>query len=160
MLSINIICVGKLKEDYLKQAISEYSKRLSKYCNLNFIELQDEKLPNKINNSVIEDIKNKECNKILENIKKDSFVFSLDLKGKQYSSEEFSKEIDNISLNFNSSITFIIGGTLGLTDEVLNRSNKLICFSKMTFPHQLIRVFLLEQLFRAFKISHNETYHW
>lgn len=160
MLSINIICVGKLKEDYLKQAIAEYSKRLSKYCNLNFIELQDEKLPNKINNSVIEDIKNKECNKILENIKKDSFVFSLDLKGKQYSSEEFSKEIDNISLNFNSSITFIIGGTLGLTDEVLNRSNKLICFSKMTFPHQLIRVFLLEQLFRAFKISHNETYHW
>lgn len=160
MLSINIICVGKLKEDYLKQAIAEYSKRLSKYCNLNFIELQDEKLPNKINNSVIEEIKNKECNKILENIKKDSFVFSLDLKGKQYSSEEFSKEIDNISLNFNSSITFIIGGTLGLNDEVLNRSNKLICFSKMTFPHQLIRVFLLEQLFRAFKISHNETYHW
>lgn len=160
MLSINIICVGKLKEDYLKQAIAEYSKRLSKYCNLTFIELQDEKLPNKINNSVIEEIKNKECNKILENIKKDSFVFSLDLKGKQYSSEEFSKEIDNISLNFNSSITFIIGGTLGLNDEVLNRSNKLICFSKMTFPHQLIRVFLLEQLFRAFKISHNETYHW
>lgn len=160
MLNINIICVGKLKEDYLKQAIAEYSKRLSKYCNLNFIELQDEKLPNKINNSVIEDIKNKECNKILENIKKDSFVFSLDLKGKQYSSEEFSKKIDNITLNFNSSITFIIGGTLGLNDEVLNRSNKLICFSKMTFPHQLIRVFLLEQLFRAFKISHNQTYHW
>ena len=160
MLNINIICVGKLKEDYLKQAIAEYSKRLSKYCNLNFIELQDEKLPNKINNSVIEEVKNKECNKILENIKKDSFVFSLDLKGKQYSSEEFSKKIDNITLNFNSSITFIIGGTLGLNDEVLNRSNKLICFSKMTFPHQLIRVFLLEQLFRAFKISHNETYHW
>ena len=160
MLNINIICVGKLKEDYLKQAIAEYSKRLSKYCNLNFIELQDEKLPNKLNTSIIEEIKNKECNKILEHIKKDSYVFCLDLKGKQYSSEEFSKEIDNIALNFNSSITFIIGGTLGLTDEVLNKSNKLICFSKMTFPHQLIRVFLLEQLFRAFKISHNETYHW
>lgn len=160
MLNINIICVGKLKEDYLKQAISEYSKRLSKYCNLNFIELQDEKLPNKLNSSIIEEIKNKECSKILEHIKKESFVFCLDLKGKQYTSEEFSKEIDNIALNFNSSITFIIGGTLGLTDEVLNKSNKLICFSKMTFPHQLIRVFLLEQLFRAFKISHNETYHW
>lgn len=160
MLNINIICVGKLKEDYLKQAISEYSKRLSKYCNLNFIELQDEKLPNKLNSSIIEEIKNKECSKILEHIKKDSFVFCLDLKGKQYTSEEFSKEIDNISLNFNSSITFIIGGTLGLTDEVLSKSNKLICFSKMTFPHQLIRVFLLEQIFRAFKISHNETYHW
>lgn len=160
MLNINIICIGKLKEDYLKQAISEYSKRLSKYCNLNFIELQDEKLPNKLNSSIIEEIKNKECSKILEHIKKDSFVFCLDLKGKQYTSEEFSKEIDNIALNFNSSITFIIGGTLGLTDEVLNKSNKLICFSKMTFPHQLIRVFLLEQIFRAFKISHNETYHW
>ena len=160
MLNINIICVGKLKEDYLKQAIAEYSKRLSKYCNLNFIELQDEKLPNKLNSSIIEEIKNKECNKILEHIKKDSYIFCLDLKGKQYSSEEFSREIDNIALNFNSSITFIIGGTLGLTNEVLNKSNKLICFSKMTFPHQLIRVFLLEQLFRAFKISHNETYHW
>ena len=160
MLNINIICVGKLKEDYLKQAIAEYSKRLSKYCNLNFIELQDEKLPNKLNTSIIEEIKNKECNKILEHIKKDSYIFCLDLKGKQYSSEEFSREIDNIALNFNSSITFIIGGTLGLTNEVLNKSNKLICFSKMTFPHQLIRVFLLEQLFRAFKISHNETYHW
>ena len=160
MLNINIICVGKLKEDYLKQAIAEYSKGLSKYCNLNFIELQDEKLPNKLNTSIIEEIKNKECNKILEHIKKDSYVFCLDLKGKQYSSEEFSKEIDNIALNFNSSITFIIGGTLGLTNEVLNKLNKLICFSKMTFPHQLIRVFLLEQLFRAFKISHNETYHW
>ena len=160
MLNITIICVGKLKEDYLKQAIAEYSKRLSKYCNLNFIELQDEKLPNKINSTIIEEIKHKECLKILEHIKKDSFIFCLDLKGKQYTSEEFSKEIDNISLNFNSSITFIIGGTLGLTDDVLNKSNKLICFSKMTFPHQLIRVFLLEQLFRAFKISHNETYHW
>ena len=160
MLNINIICVGKLKEDYLKQAIAEYSKRLSKYCNLNFIELQDEKLPNKLNSSIIEEIKNKECNKILEHIKKDSYIFCLDLKGKQYSSEEFSREIDNIALNFNSSITFIIGGTLGLTNEVLNKSNKLICFSKMTFPHKLIRVFLLEQLFRAFKISHNETYHW
>lgn len=160
MLNINVICVGKLKEDYLKQAIAEYSKRLSKYCNLSFIELQDEKLPNKINSTIVEEIKHKECLKILEHLKKDSFIFSLDLKGKQYTSEEFSKEIDNISLNYNSSITFIIGGTLGLTDEVLNKSNKLICFSKMTFPHQLIRVFLLEQLFRAFKISHNETYHW
>lgn len=160
MLSINIICVGKLKEVYLKEAINEYSKRLSKYCNLSFTELQDEKLPSKLNSSIIEDIKNKECSRILENIKKDSYVFCLDLKGKQYSSEEFSEEIENIALNFNSSITFIIGGTLGLTDDVLNKANKLICFSKMTFPHQLIRVFLLEQLFRAFKISHNETYHW
>lgn len=160
MLNINIICVGKLKEDYLKLAIAEYSKRLSKYCNLKFIELQDEKLPNKINESVINEIKEKECKKILENIKKDSYVMALDLKGKQFTSEEFSREIENIKIKGFSSITFIIGGTLGLTNEVLNVSNELISFSKMTFPHQLIRVFLEEQLFRAFKISNNETYHW
>ena len=160
MLSINIICVGKLKEDYLKSAINEYSKRLSKYCSLNFIELQDEKLPNKLNDSLIDEIKQKEASKIINHIKKDSYIICLDLKGKELSSEDFSKKIDDIALNFNSSITFVIGGTLGLTDDVLNLANEKLCFSKMTFPHQLIRVFLLEQLFRAFKISKNETYHW
>ena len=160
MLNVQIICIGKLKENYLKDAISEYSKRLQKYCNLTITELADEKLPNKLNDSIIQEIKNKECYKILQNIKKDSYIFSLDLKGKQFSSEEFSKKLENIALNENSHITFIIGGTLGLTDEVLAASNEKICFSKMTFPHQLIRVFLLEQLFRAFKISKNETYHW
>ena len=160
MLRINIICVGKIKENYLKDAIMEYSKRLSKYCNLNIIELQDEMLPNKLNDSIISEIKQKENAKIIEHIKKDSYVICLDLKGKEYSSEEFSKKIDDIALNFNSTITFIIGGTLGLTNEVLSLANEKVCFSKMTFPHQLIRVFLLEQLFRAFKISKNETYHW
>ena len=160
MLNINIICIGKIKENYLKDAISEYSKRLSKFCNLNIIELQDEKLPSKLNDSIINEIKNKECTKIIQNIKKDSYVICLDLKGKQFSSEEFSGKLDNIALNFNSSITFIIGGTLGLNEEVLSLASEKICFSKMTFPHQLIRVFLLEQLFRAFKISNNETYHW
>ena len=160
MLNINIICIGKIKENYLKDAISEYSKRLSKFCNLNIIELSDEKLPSKLNDSIINEIKNKECTKIIQNIKKDSYVICLDLKGKQFSSEEFSNKLDNIALNFNSSITFIIGGTLGLNEEVLSLASEKICFSKMTFPHQLIRVFLLEQLFRAFKISNNETYHW
>ena len=160
MLGINIICVGKIKEDYLKDAIAEYSKRLSKYCNLTITELSDEKLPNKLNDSIISDIKQKECNKIIEHIKKDSYVICLDLKGKQLSSEDFSKKIDDIALNFNSNITFIIGGTLGLNDNVLTHANEKLCFSRMTFPHQLIRVFLLEQLFRAFKISKNETYHW
>ena len=157
---IKIITIGSIKEKYLKEAINEYSKRLQKYCNLNITELADEKLPNKLNDSIIQEIKNKECNKILQNIKKDSYIFSLDLTGKQFSSEEFSKKLENITLNENSHITFIIGGTLGLTDDVLNSSNEKISFSKMTFPHQLIRVFLLEQLFRAFKISKNETYHW
>lgn len=160
MLSINVICVGKIKETYLKDAINEYSKRLSKYCNFNIIEVQDEKLPDKMNNSIISDIKIKECKKIENCIKKDSYTIALDLKGNQFTSEEFSKKIDDIALNFNSTLNFIIGGTLGLTDELLNISNEKICFSKMTFPHQLIRVFLLEQLFRAFKISKGETYHW
>lgn len=160
MLSISIICVGKIKENYLKDAINEYSKRLNKFCNLKIIELQDEKLPTKINDSIINEIKNKESNKIIDAIKKDSYIMCLDLKGKEYSSENFSKKIEDVALNFNSSITFIIGGTLGLNEKILSLANEKICFSKMTFPHQLIRVFLLEQLFRAFKISNNETYHW
>lgn len=160
MLNINIICVGKIKENYLKDAVTEYSKRLSKFCNLNITELQDEKLPNKLNDSIITEIKNKECNKMIQAIKKDSYIICLDLKGKEFSSEDFSRKIENIALNFNSSITFIIGGTLGLNQEILSMADEKICFSKMTFPHQLIRVFLLEQLFRAFKISNNETYHW
>lgn len=160
MLTINIVCVGKIKENYLKDAVDEYSKRLSKYCNLNICEVQDERLPNKINPSIINEVKEKECSRILEHIKKDSYVIVLDLKGKEISSQDFSKKIDDIALNFNSSITFVIGGTLGLTDNILNVASEKLCFSKMTFPHQLIRVFLLEQLFRAFKISKNETYHW
>ena len=160
MLNINIICVGKIKENYLKDAIAEYSKRLSKYCNLTITELSDEKLPDKLNDSIIENIKNKEAQKIIDSLKKDSYIFALDLTGKQFSSIDFSKKIDDIALNYNSSISFIIGGTLGLTDEVLKLSTEKISFSKMTFPHQLIRVFLLEQLFRSFKISKGETYHW
>lgn len=160
MININIICVGKLKEDYLKNAISEYSKRLSKYSNLNIIELQDEKLPNKINDTIKEEIKKKEGEKIISQIKKDSYTMVLDLKGKEMTSEDFSKKIDNIGVNGFSTINFIIGGTLGLSSEVLEKANELVSFSKMTFPHQLIRVFLLEQIFRAFKISNNETYHW
>lgn len=159
MLHINIICVGKLKEKYLQDALSEYSKRLSKYCILNIIELSDEKLPSNLNDSLTNQIKEKESNNIISHIEKGSYVISLDLKGKQYSSEDFSKKITDISLNSSSIITFIIGGTLGLSDKVLKLSNELICFSKMTFPHQLIRIFLLEQIFRAFKISNNETYH-
>lgn len=158
MLTIQIICVGKLKETYLKEAILEYSKRLSKYIKLDILELPDEKIPDKINNNIMDLVKSKECNNILNHLKKDSYIIALDLKGKQFSSEEFSKNLEEISME-NSHITFIIGGSLGLTDELLNKCNQKICFSKMTFPHQLIRVFLLEQLFRAFKISSGETYH-
>lgn len=158
MLTINVICVGKIKENFFKSAIDEYSKRLSKYCKLNIIELQDEKIPEKINDKIANEIKQKECNLIMSHIKKDSYTIALDLTGKQYSSEEFSKKLDDLSMQ-TSNVTFIIGGSLGLTNELLNICQEKICFSKMTFPHQLIRVFLLEQTFRAFKISNNETYH-
>ena len=158
MLTINIVCIGKIKEQFLKSAIDEYSKRLSKYCKLNILELPDEKIPDKINEKLENEIKTKECNNIINHIKKDSYIISLDLTGKEFSSEQFSKNIENISME-SSQITFIIGGSLGLKKNILNMSNQKICFSKMTFPHQLIRVFLLEQLFRAFKISNGETYH-
>lgn len=158
MLTINIICIGKIKEKFFKDAIDEYSKRLSKYCKLNILELPDEKIPDKSNTSIENEIKTKECDNIIKHIKKDSFIICLDLKGKCFSSEQFSKNIDNISMQ-SSQITFVIGGSLGLTEKILNLSNQRICFSSMTFPHQLIRIFLLEQLFRAFKISNGETYH-
>ena len=159
MIHINIICVGKIKETFLKDAISEYSKRLSKYCLLNITELIDEKIPNNASEKELLLIKEKESKNIINQLKKDSYIICLDLKGKQYSSEDFSEKIQNISLNGNSSITFIIGGSLGMSQELLNKANELISFSKMTFPHQLFRVFLLEQIFRAFKIINNETYH-
>lgn len=158
MLNINILCVGKIKEIYLKGAIDEYSKRLSKYCKLTIVELPDEKIPDKLNDSISNEIKNKECLNILNHIKPNSYVIALDLKGKQLSSEEFSSCLEKLSLT-NSHITFIIGGSLGLTQSLLEKCNFKICFSKMTFPHQLIRVFLLEQIFRAFKISNGENYH-
>ncbi len=158
MLTIQIIGVGKLKENYLKSAIDEYRKRLSRYCKLDILELPDEKIPDKLNNSLADEIKIKECDNITRHIKKDSYIIALDLKGKQFTSEDFSAEIDKISM-ISSSITFIIGGSLGLTNELLRTCNQKICFSKMTFPHPLIRVFLLEQIFRAFKIAKGETYH-
>lgn len=158
MLTINVICIGKIKAQYLKDAITEYSKRLSRYCKLNIVELPDEKIPDKINTSLANEIKLKECTNIINHTKKDSYIIALDLNGKQFTSEEFSKKIEDISME-NSSITFIIGGSLGLNEEVLNMCNQKISFSKMTFPHQLFRVFLLEQIFRAFKISNGETYH-
>ena len=158
MLHIDVICIGKIREKFLKDAINEYLKRLSKYCIVNIIELPDEKLPTKLNDNLINEIKQKESNNILSKIKKDSYIFAIDLKGKEYSSEQFANKIDNLSIN-TSNITFLIGGTLGMTNDLLNFSNESICFSKMTFPHPLIRVFLLEQLFRVFKISRGENYH-
>ena len=158
MLHINVICVGKIKESFFRESIEEYSKRLSRFCTLNIIELQDEKIPDNASERTELAIKEKEGNNILNHIKKDSYVIGLDLKGKEFDSVEFSQEIEKISIT-NSCLTFIIGGSLGLSSEVVNFCDKLICFSRMTFPHQLIRIFLLEQLYRGFKIANNETYH-
>ena len=158
MLTINIVCIGKIKEKFFKDAIDEYSKRLSKYCKLNIVELPDEKIPEKINTNIENDINSTECTNMINHIKKDSYIICLDLNGKEFSSEQFSKKIEDISME-SSQITFVIGGSLGLNQEILSLANQKICFSKMTFPHQLIRVFLLEQIFRAFKISNGETYH-
>ena len=158
MIHIDIVCVGKIRESYLKDAISEYSKRLSKYCVLNIVELPDEKLPNKLNDSLALEVKQKESNSILSHIKKDSYVIALDLRGQEFDSVSFSQKMTKLSIN-NSSITFIIGGSLGLSEKVLSSCNEKLCFSKLTFPHQLIRIFLLEQIYRSFKIANNETYH-
>ena len=159
MLHINIICVGKLKESYFKDAITEYSKRLSKYCNLTITELNDEKIPSNPNESDNLIVKNKEGKNIINHLKKDSYIIALDPNGKQMQSEEFADKIEKISTNYNSTITFIIGGSLGISSEVLQVCNEKISFSKMTFPHQLFRVLLLEQIYRGFKIINNENYH-
>ena len=158
MLKINILCVGKIKENYLKEAIAEYSKRLSKYCNLNIIELPDSPIPEKLNPSIENKIKDTESSLIMEHIPKDSYKICLDLQGKSYSSEQFADLLTAIQFD-HSSITFIIGGSLGVNKNLKIICNEKISFSKMTFPHQLIRVFLLEQLFRSFKINNNEKYH-
>ena len=158
MININIICTGKIKEKYLKDAIDEYSKRLSKFCKLNILELPDKKIPDKSNQNIETEIKNIESENVINHLKKDSYIICLDLNGKQFSSENFAKNIQDISME-NSNITFIIGGSLGINEKLLNLAHQKICFSKMTFPHQLIRVFLLEQIFRAFKILNGEPYH-
>jgi len=157
-MKISIVCVGKLKEKYLIDAIKEYSKRLSKYTQLEIIELPDEKAPDSLSDKDIEIIKDIEGKKIMSKLK-DSFVISLAIEGTFLSSEEFAEKIEDIKTYHNSNITFIIGGSNGLSKEVLNSSNFLLSFSKMTFPHQLMRLILLEQIYRSFRINNNQPYH-
>lgn len=158
-MNITLITVGKLKEKYLKQAIDEYSKRLSRYCKLEIIELNDEKTPDNASEKEEELIKEKEGKQILSKIKENAFVIAMDLGGKNLTSEELSKFIEQNGVMGNSNIVFLIGGSLGLSDEVKKRANYKLCFSKMTFPHQLFRVMLLEQIYRGFRIMKNEPYH-
>lgn len=158
-MRITVISVGKIKEKYLVGAINEYSKRLSAYCNLTHIEVTDEKAPETLSEKEEDMIKEKEGQKILSKIKDSQYVFALDLSGKQRSSEEFAGELEKLPVYGNGDIVFVIGGSLGLSTEVIKRSNTQICFSRMTFPHQLMKVILLEQVYRGFRIMKGEPYH-
>ena len=157
-MNISIIAVGKLKEKYLKEAISEYSKRLGRYCKFEIIELQDEKTPDNASEREEELIKEKEGKSILSKIKDNAYVIAMDLNGKQLTSVEFAKFISDCGIKGNSNLVFVIGGSLGLSQEVIKRADYKLCFSKMTFPHQLFRVMLLEQIYRGYRITNNEPY--
>jgi len=158
-MKIKIICVGKIKESFYREAISEYSKRLSKFCTLEIIEVQDEKTPDKASDIEVEQILKKEGIRILEKIKDSDYLITLEIEGKKVTSEKLAEKIESICLTGNSSISFVIGGSLGIDSSIKRKSDFSLSFSDMTFPHQLMRVILLEQIYRAFKINSNEPYH-
>lgn len=158
-MNIDIISVGKLKEKYLKDGIEEYKKRLSRYCSINIIEVSDEKAPENISQKEEEIIKQKEGQGILKHIKDNIFVIALDIKGKMLSSEELATFLKERAVQGDSNLAFVIGGSLGLSKEVLDRADFKLSFSKMTFPHQLMRLILLEQVYRGFRIINGEPYH-
>lgn len=158
-MNITIIGVGKIKEKYLKEGIDEYSKRLGRFCSLEIIEVPDEKAPESLSIREEEMVKQKEGERICRHIKDSSFKVALCIDGNMMSSEDLSKKIQALEVNGKSSIEFIIGGSLGLSPEVVSRCDMKLSFSRMTFPHQLMRLILLEQVYRSFKIMYNETYH-
>ena len=158
-MRINVVCVGKIKEKFYTQAVEEYSKRLSRYCKLDIVELPDEKTPDNASDIVNEQIKNKEGERILSAIKDDAYVCALAIEGKMLDSVELSEKIDNLMLSGKSDIVFVIGGSLGLDKRVLDRADYKLSFSKMTFPHQLMRLILSEQIYRWFSIIKNTKYH-
>ena len=157
-MKIKIISVGKIKERYLVEGIEEYAKRLSRYCNLELVEVPDEKTPENLSEKDKEKVKEIEGKRILEKINNE-YIISLAIKGKTFSSEELASKIMDITTYSSSNICFVIGGSLGLSKEVLNKSNLKLSFSKMTFPHQLMKLILLEQIYRSFRINNNEPYH-
>jgi len=158
-MNITVIAIGKLKEKYWTDAVKEYSKRLGGYCNLNIIELKESPLRANPSSADEEAVKVAEGNDILSRIKPTDFVITLEIKGKGLSSEQLADKIEDLAINGKSSIVFVIGGSLGLSAEVSKRSNFKLSFSAMTFPHQMMRVILLEQVYRAFKIIRHEAYH-
>ena len=158
-MKITIISVGKIKEKFIQDGIKEYLKRLSRYCKLNLIEVNDEKAPENLSLSQMQIVKDREGERILNKISLNSYVIALYIDGKALSSEQLSYELDQLALRGNSDIIFVIGGSLGLSYDVLKRSNFKLSFSKMTFPHQLMKLILLEQIYRGFKIIKGEPYH-
>ncbi|WP_134702345.1 23S rRNA (pseudouridine(1915)-N(3))-methyltransferase RlmH [Ammoniphilus sp. YIM 78166] len=158
-MHISILSVGKLKEKYLKMGIDEYAKRLTPYAKLQLIEVPDEKAPENLSEAEMVQVKEKEGEKILAQIKPDTHVIALAIEGEMWSSEKLANQLDQLATYGKSSIAFIIGGSLGLSSSVLQRSNQQISLSKMTFPHQVVRLILLEQIYRGFKINRGEPYH-
>ena len=158
-MKITLITVGMIKEKYLKDAIAEYSKRLSRYCKLEIVEVADEKTPDNASDTVEDAIRDKEGERILKYIKEDAFVITLEIAGKMLTSEEMAEKIEKLGVQGTSHIIFIIGGSIGLGREILKRSDYALSFSKMTFPHQLMRVILLEQIYRSYRIIQGEPYH-
>lgn len=158
-MNIAIICIGKLKEKYWTQAVEEYSKRLRGYCSLEVVELKESRLPDKAGPAEELAVKEAEGREILKRIKDNMYVITLEVKGKMLSSEKLAEKIEGLGLSGDSNIAFVIGGSLGLSEEVSRRADFKLSFSEMTFPHQMMRVILLEQVYRSFKIMRNETYH-
>ena len=158
-MKITVITVGKIKEKYLKDAIAEYTKRLSKYCKLEIVEVADEKTPDNASDVLEDAIRAKEAERILKHIKEDAYIITLEINGKQLDSEELADKIDKLGVQGISHIIFIIGGSIGLGEEVLRKSDFALSFSKMTFPHQLMRVILLEQIYRSYRIINGQPYH-
>ncbi len=158
-MKITILCVGKVKEKFYRDAIGEYQKRLSRYCKLEIVEVADEKTPDGASETVENQIKEKEGNRILSKIREEDYVIALAIDGKMQDSVELSKNIQQLGVRGKSSIVFVIGGSLGLSKAVLKRADEKLSFSKMTFPHQLMRVILLEQVYRSYRIMNGEPYH-
>ena len=158
-MKITILSVGNIKEKYLKDAICEYSKRISKYAKVEFVSVSDATISDHASVKEMEQVKNKEATKLLKVLPNNSYKIALNLKGEMLSSEDLAKKILNVYSYNSSNIVFVIGGSLGLGDEILKVMDYHLCFSKMTFPHQLMQVILLEQVYRSFKINNNETYH-
>lgn len=158
-MKITILCVGKIKEKYLSSGISEYMKRLGRYCKMEIIEVQDEKTPDGASRAVEEKIKEKEGQRLEKYVKEDAYVIALAIDGKQLDSVELSKKMETLGVSGVSHIIFLIGGSLGLQRKLLERADYKLSFSKMTFPHQLMRMLLLEQVYRSYRIIKGEPYH-